>query len=506
MSTTAITEIRRGFYLDSVALMRLSREIASMEGVVGAALMMGSPSNLAVMRDAGLLGEDCDARPNDLVLALRASDAASAEAARQAAFAGLDAPRASGAAEARAWRPRSLAAAVEALPEANLALISVPGEFAASEAHKALRRGLNVMLFSDNVTLADERALKEDARGRGLLMMGPDCGTAIIAGTPLAFANRVRAGGVGVIGASGTGIQEVTSLISEGGGGISHAIGTGGRDLGVEIGGITTLMAMDLLDADPETESVVLISKPPHPEVARAVAARIAQSAKPHVLCFIGADDLALPANARQAPDLCAAAEYALGRPVGEGFDIGAEAAAAPGRRRDGRIEGLYSGGTLAAEAQVILRAAGRQVVSNAPVPGAGRPGPGDAGADRVLDLGGDEYTRGRPHPMIDPALREQMLAPVLADPQVSVVLLDLVLGVGAHPDPAAGIAAVLAAAGPRRPPVVVSVTGTAGDPQGRARQVAALQAAGAVVAPSNAHAARLAGALAGGVGRGAGG
>lgn len=504
MSATTITEIRRGFYLDSVALMRLSREIAGMEGVVEAALMMGSPANLAIMRDAGLLEDACDARPNDLVLAFRARDAASAEAARQAALAGLDGPRVA-AAKTGTWRPRSLAAAVEALPTANLALISVPGDFAAAEARKALRLGLNVMIFSDNVTLDDERSLKEEARARGLLMMGPDCGTAIIGGTPLAFANRVRRGTVGVIGASGTGIQEVTSLISEGGGGISHAIGTGGRDLGGDIGGITTLMAMDLLDADPGTELVVLISKPPHPDVAQAVAARIERSAKSHILCFIGAADMALPANAVQAHDLCAAAEQALGRPVAADFDVSAVAAAASGQRRDGRIEGLFSGGTLAAEAQILLRAAGRQVVSNAPVPGVGRPGSDDTGADRILDLGDDDYTRGRPHPMIDPASRDGLLAEALADPQVAVVLLDLVIGLGAHADPAAGIAAAVAAAGVGRPPVVASVTGTAGDPQGLARQVATLQAAGIAVAPSNAHASRLACALAGGVGRGPG-
>ena len=492
MSGTIVTEVRKGFYLDSVALMRLSREVAEMDGVVEAALMMGSPSNLAIMRDAGLLPDGCDARPNDLVLALKARDAAAAEAARAAAIAGLDRPKPS-AAEGQAWRPRSLAAGVQALPSANLALVSVPGDFAAAEARKALRRGLNVLMFSDNVSIEDELSLKEEARERGLLMMGPDCGTAIINGAPLAFANRVRRGGVGIIGASGTGTQEVACLISESGGGISHAIGVGGRDLKREIGGITTLMAMDLLDADEATASVVLISKPPHPEVARKVVERIARSPKRYVVCFIGAERMDLPANARQASNLLHAAALGHGHVAGDGFAAGQAAADAAGERRRGRIEGLFAGGTLAAEAQLVLRAGGRSVVSNAPVPGVSLPGQGGEDADRVLDLGDDEYTRGRPHPMIDPTVRDDMLRAALNDPKVSVILVDMVIGFGAHADPAGHLAGILGAHVGARPPVVASVTGTAEDPQGRARQVAALEAAGVTIAPSNAQACEVA-------------
>lgn len=312
MSEYVLTEFRKGFYLDSVVLMRLSREIAAMDGIVEAALMMGSPSNIAIMRDAGLLKGDAGARSNDLVLALRARSEVAAKKALSAALRTLERPKGSSA-EGRAWRPRTLAAAVREVPDANLALISVPGEFAAAEARKALRRGLNVLMFSDNVLLEDELSLKEEARDFGLLMMGPDCGTAIINGVPLAFANRLQRGSIGIIGASGTGVQEVSCLISEAGGGISHAIGVGGRDLKREIGGITTLMAMDALDADESTDSVVLISKPPHPEVARKVIERIAHSSKPYTVCFIGAETLDLPGNARQAHTLRQAAELAMG-------------------------------------------------------------------------------------------------------------------------------------------------------------------------------------------------
>ncbi|MDQ4060195.1 MAG: oxidoreductase, partial [Pseudomonadota bacterium] len=339
MSTTILNEVRKGFYLDSVALMRLSRRIAGMPGVAEAALMMGTPSNKRILADAGLLSErGTAAQGNDLVIGIRAESDEAARAALAEAASQLDKPRAA-AAEGAAWRPRTLRAALKTLPDANLALVSVPGDFAAAEARKALRRGLHVMIFSDNVAIAQERALKEEARALGRLVMGPDCGTAIINGVPLAFANRVRRGDIGVIGASGTGIQEVTSLIAQAGGGISQAIGVGGRDLSEAVGGITTLMAIDVLDADPVTRRIVLISKPPHPEVARAVASRIGRSPKPFTVCFVGLDHMELPPNARFAPTLKAAAEDALdGRAIEADFPPEIPAS----ERRPGLLIGLY--------------------------------------------------------------------------------------------------------------------------------------------------------------------
>jgi FdrA protein len=258
-------------------------------------------------------------------------------------------------------------------------------------------------------------------------------------------------------------------------------------------------MAMDALDADAGTEAIVLISKPPHPDVARQVIARIANSAKPHVVCFIGADALELPDNARQAHTLCEAAELAMGSGrIGAGFDIAGRAAALRDRvRPGGRIEGLFSGGTLAAEAQVLLAASARRLVSNAAIPGVrGLEDDWREGADRIIDLGADEYTRGRPHPMIDPGVRDDMLRAALADPAVGVVLVDLVIGYGAHPDPAGHLAQVLDGRGLADVPVVASVTGTRLDPQNLAAQTARLEAAGVVVAPSNAQACELALAL----------
>lgn len=482
-----VNEVRRGFYLDSVALMRLSRSIADLPGVEEAALMMATPSNRQLMADAGLLSPESEtAGGGDLIVALRAETAAAGEAARAEAARLLDEGRRP-AGTAAAWRPRSLRAAVKALPEANLALISVPGAFAAAEARKALRRGLHALIFSDNVPLAEEAALKREARERGLLVMGPDCGTAILNSVPLAFANVVPRGDIGIVGASGTGMQEISSLIAQGGGGISQAIGVGGRDLKEEVGGITTLMALDLLGRDPETRHVVIVSKPPAPAVAERVLARVRDLGKGCTLCFIGAPPQDAPSGIRMVTTLKAAALDALGQEPAP-FDTGTRARATRGTK----LRGLFSGGTLCAEAQSILRDAGEVLASNAPIPGVPQVAENSDG-HFLLDLGSDEYTQGRPHPMIDPSVRDEALQQALSDSALGVVLLDLVIGYGAHADPAGHLANLLGDQPAEGPVVVASVTGTDADPQGRRTQIARLEAAGVLVAPCNADAALLA-------------
>jgi FdrA protein len=375
---------------------------------------------------------------------------------------------------------------VQAQPAANLALISVPGDFAAAEARKALRRGLHVMVFSDNVAIEDEIALKNEAMERGLLMMGPDCGTAILNGVPIAFANNVRRGGIGIVGASGTGIQEVSCLISRRGGGISHAIGVGGRDLKEEVGGISTLMAMEALDADQATNHIVVISKPPAAGVAEAVIARAERCTKPVTICFIGDEPRSNGAHITYANTLKGAAEAARG---GKAFGFFSFVAPPlpPGRNR---VRGLYSGGTLAAEAQIVFLQGDAPVASNAPVPGASFLSEG-IDAHVFLDLGDDAYTRGRPHPMIEPAIRQEPLAEALNDSSVGVLLVDVVIGHGAHEDPAGQLVDMLQAAAQDTMPVIIaSVTGTDEDPQCYSLQMAILREAGIIVAPSNADAA----------------
>ena len=440
--------VERGRYLDSVALMRVSRRVGALAGVEAAALMIGTPSNKALLREAGLLCADGErAEPNDLIIAVRASNAAAAMDAAVAMLAEKPAQPSAG-----LRTTSSLRRGLELEPQANLALISVPGAFAAQEARNALERGLNVMVFSDNVSIEDEVALKRLAKERGLLVMGPDCGTALIAGAPLAFANVVPRGEIGIASASGTGLQEVSCLIARLGGGVSHGIGVGGRDLDERVGALGMLSAIDLLDADPATKTLVLISKPPSPRVASAVLERVRQSKKRSVVCFLGAN----------GSTLTEAAEQAMGKKL---------AADTPSTgRAKGRVLGLYCGGTLAAEAEILL---------------------GDSG--ECVDLGDDEFTRGRPHPMIEPELRNEHIRKALADPAIGVLLFDVVLGFGAHADPAGVLLEGLKGS---KKVAIASVTGTEQDPQGFSRQVAKLRAAGVHVAPSNAYAARLARSL----------
>jgi len=489
-----LNDVRQRFYLDSVALMRYARQLIGLPGVSNAALMIGTPSNKQILADAELLSKPGQsAGANDLIIAVRADDEDAAQAALNKAQALLTQPAAQQKGRQSRRQVRSLMGALQQLPEANLALISVPGEFAAVEARKALRRGLHVMLFSDNVSLSDERSLKLEAQERGLLLMGPDCGTAILGGAPLAFANVVPRGDIGLISASGTGLQEVSCLIARLGGGVSHAIGVGGRDLKDEIGAISTLMAFDALERDASTRHIVLISKPPGSKVTALILERIARSRKPVTLCFMGVSSLSLPPHAKLAITLQDAAEKALGQNLPEPAITLPELGS--GRRW---LRGLYSGGTLCAEAQAILRELpGLQ--SNVPLSGiATYEKKAEKPVHSLLDLGADDYTVGRPHPMLDPAMRNQLLADTLRDNTVAVILLDVVIGYGAHADPAAALAKTITAAPTQRPVIIASVTGTEADPQGYSRQRAVLRKAGVLVAGSNAQATQWAGRLLG--------
>ena len=467
-----LNRVERGVYRDSVALMRVARALAERPGVESAALMIGTPSNKALMRDAGLLGAEAEsAAPNDVVIALRAADESAAQAAIAAAIGLLE--EKSAAAPDLIPRSRTLAGAMEALPGANLAIVSIPGEFAALQARAALEHGLHVLVFSDNVPLEAEAELKRLARDKGLLLMGPDCGTALIAGMPIAFANSVPRGDIGILSASGTGLQEVSCLIARAGGGVSHGIGVGGRDLDAAVGGLGTLAALDALEADPQTRKIVLISKPPAPEVAQRVLERAAKSRKPFVACLLGARDMKLPPNARLARTLCDAAEMALEATIEDPRHELPKTLA-------GRfVRGLYCGGTLCVEAELVFR---RQEL------------PVGERTHRFVDLGADQYTRGRPHPMIEPELRTPHLRAALADSSIAALIVDVVLGYGAHPDPA-GVLVQAIHGGTK--PVIASVTGTERDPQGYSRQVARLREAGVLVCPSNAHAAAYAAKLA---------
>lgn len=506
------TKVIPNLYRDSISLMQLSAMLAALPGVNEVSAVMATPTNLALLADAGLERGRIAAGPNDLLIALRGKSSGALEAALATAVSALDTPAASvtsgGPGE---MRPRSLQMGLARSPEATLALISTPGEYAAAEAMKALRLGLNVMLFSDNVELDSEVELKRYARAHNLLVMGPDCGTAIISGVPLGFANGVRRGAIGVVGASGTGTQQVTCLVHRHGAGISHAIGTGGHDLHRDVGGITMLQGIRALAADESTKVIVLVSKPPAPEVAEVVLGEAMQCGKPVVVNFIGAAAASVrgrnlyPATTLEHAALAAVA-LARGRKP-----VGARPRALPpvriGRMSSSQryVRGLYSGGTFCYEASMLLGASLGEVWSNAPVDpklqlGSVRKSKGHT----LIDLGDDEFTRGRPHPMIDFRLRNERLLAEAEDREVAVILLDVVLGFGAHPDPAAELVPVIeqARAAARRKKRNIAfigfVCGTELDPQGFERQEQALRAAGMILAGSNAQAVRIAESIVG--------
>lgn len=453
-------ELRRGAYADSVTLLQVSRTVQGVPGVAAAQVAMATPLNVEVLTEMGFVVPD-GAGTNDLVVAIRLA----AEGDLDAALAGVDAAlretgrRDNGPTEEAP--PRTTASALRRTPGA-VALVSVPGPSAFVEAMDALEAGSDVMVFSDNVPVEQELVLKRYAAERSLLVMGPDCGTAVVGGLGLGFANVVSPGPVGIVAASGTGCQQVLALLDHAGVGVASALGVGGRDLAAEIRGLATREALRRLDEDPAVELVVLVSKPPAPDVADEIQSYAASLSTPVALALLGPGQ----------PDLTAAVADVLrrlGRDVPSWPVTGWAGAPSSGRL----LRGLFAGGTLAGEARLIATEA---------------LGP-DTG-HTFVDFGDDAYTAGRAHPMIDPTLRLEHLARAAADQETAVVLLDVVLGHGAEADPAALLAPAIAAV---RQPVVVAVVGTAADPQGRERQVRALADAGAEVHLSNACATRRA-------------
>jgi FdrA protein len=521
--------VKRGMYVDSITLMQLARSLSALEGIEEATALMATPANLQLLAEAGLapfVGITDEPRDSDVLIVVRALDAAHAEAALDTAEMQLsgqtraDVPTATEAHHIRL--PRSLEQAARMHPQANIAVISVPGMYAALEAQQALRAGLHVFLFSDNVSLEDEIALKSLGSELDLLVMGPDCGTARLNGMGLGFVNVVPDGPVGIVGASGTGMQQVMCLLAQAGHGISQAIGCGGRDLSAEVGGITALQGLHMLQEDMETRVIVLISKPPAPAVAERVLATASSGTKPVVVIFLGTDpDIwqgtygahvhfarTLSEAARLAGSLCEtelsasaqdadeephkyASLAARGQPAVIQSTSGAHADQPP------YLAALFAGGTLCDEALHIWGELLGPVYSNIPLNPAWRWREGlRRQGHYALDLGSDEYTRGRPHPMIDPEARLKYLREAANDPQIGVILLDIVLGYCAHPDPAAIYAPTIqqgmqqASHAGRALNYVISLCGTTDDPQQLSRQQASLHAAGAEVYVSNAEAA----------------
>lgn len=508
------TLVKTSEYHDSVSLMLVARELSKMTGISDAAVVMATEPNKGILREAGLLTEAAQsATPNDLVIAISGDEAVLEAALEQAN--GLLIKKAGGEGASAEFRPKTIRGAVKANPGANVAVISVAGRYAADEAWQALKKGLHVLLFSDNVTMEDEIALKIYARDHGLLLMGPGAGTAILNGVALGFANVIPSGPVGIVSAAGTGLQEVSTLIAKNGMGITQGLGTGGRDLKEQVGGIMMLEGLKALQEDPATRVIVLVSKPPAASVTRQVLDQVGLSKKPTVVCFMGGNlrSEQLPPNAIPAQTLQ------------EGGLLGAKMAGAhlPEldqilREEDQQLEqkatelrqhlkpaqrylrGLYSGGTLCYESQVIWSSLFPEpVYSNAPLDKALTLADSNHSVGHsIVDLGEEEFTVGRPHPMIDNDLRIRRLLQEARDPDVAVILFDVVLGYGAHPDPVSELgpavrkARKLAQEDGREILFIASVTGTEADPQVLSRQTEALRDAGVVVCSCNAAASRL--------------
>jgi len=481
-------DVRRGAYYDSVMLMQLQRGLINLPGIVDAGVVMATPANCDLLAANNLLPDAITANPDDLLIVVRAENDSLASEAIEQVDSLLAKKRSS---TSQDFRPRSLSAAVKQLPESNWVLISVPGRYAAGVAREALHLDKHVFLYSDNVSLEDEISLKKAAREKGLLVMGPDCGTAIINGVGLGFANRVRRGPIGLVGASGTGLQAVAAHIHNLGGGVSHAIGTGGRDLKSEVGAITAHQALDLLARDLETKVIVLISKPPSSEVATQLLAAAQSMEKPVVIDFIGYPPPAHKlGNLHFAISLNEAAEMAvnLSQNMEEGFSIRKQP-------NHGYLRGLFSGGTLAYETMLGFQATLSPLYSNAPITDHQLlKDPLHSEGHTIIDLGDEFFMVGRLHPMIDNDLRIRRMKQEAADHEVSLILFDVVLGEGSHPNPASELAPVIAELKAKRPALefVAIVIGTQDDFQNIDSQISQLVSAGVVVYRTLANAINL--------------
>lgn len=463
---------------------------------------MGTPANKELLAHSGLLTPEGErAGADDLVIAVRSADATAGEAAL-AQVDELLARRHADGVDA-GYRPKSIEAAANLLPAAQWVLVSVPGRYAAGVAREALRLRKHVFLYSDNVSIEDEIALKRTAADQGLLVMGPDCGTAMVNGVGLGFANKVRRGPIGLVGASGTGLQLAMARIHQLGSGVSHALGTGGRDLAEAVGGVTACQALDLLANDPATQVIVIISKPPSATVANNLLRVARACGKPVVVDFIGYHaEEPVQGNLYFVQTLDAAAELAV-ELAGLEEEVMAAPAPPPFMPEQRYLRGLFSGGTLAYEALLLLRDYLPAVYSNAPLDAQFYLEKATESKEHtIIDLGADEFTVGRLHPMMDNDLRVKRLLQEAADPATAVVLLDVVLGYGSHPDPAAELGSAIrqarqvAQGAGRHLEVIAIVVGTDEDPQDMGAQIEQLKAAGATVELSNEAAVKRAGEL----------
>lgn len=517
-----LSTVKQNHYQDSMKLMQISRDLTNSPGIKRALAIMATEANLKTLRDAGLLETLPRALgANDLIVAVEAESETAGRDALGKIDLFLAAP--SGGAEPAAGY-RSFEEALSPPGGPNIAVVSVPGEFAKLEVSRAIKNNIHTFLFSDNLNIDEEVELKRRASDKGLLMMGPGCGTAIINGAGFGFANIVRRGPVGIVAAAGTGLQEVASLIHNWGLGVSHGIGVGGRDLSEKVGGIMTLKAMDLLQRDENTEIMLLVSKPAPTEIVRKIVEKARCGEKPFAMCLLGENRLPAEENIFFTGTLEDLSLLAVNLARGRGEKRAGVSDAAlkryarnfAGSLRPSQkyVRGLFSGGTLCYEAQKILASSLGKIYSNAPLSKDCLLR--DSNKSRghcCVDLGEEEFTVGRPHPMIDSTLRGERIIREAKDPRTAVILLDIVLGHGSGADPAGELLPAIrqakeTAAGKNRSLAFIAhVCGTDEDPQSLDSQSRKLRANGVRIAATNAQGARAAALIAqlaseGGAGR----
>jgi succinyl-CoA synthetase alpha subunit len=493
------TVVKKGSYHDSVVLMLLTNQISTVEGVRKVSIMMATPANKDIFKQSGLDTEELmESTANDMVVVADVEDDSLLGTIMSEVDQFFQKQSADNADKKGTESVKSWDKALEKLPDANLAVISIPGVYAALEADRALDEGMNVFMFSDNVTIEDEKKLKEKAHAKGLAVMGPDCGTGIIQGVPIAFTNSVAPGPIGIIGASGTGIQELTTIIDRLGEGVTNAIGTGGRDLSAEVGGITMMDMINAMESDDTVKVLIVISKPPEKTVREKISDRLSICKKPVITLFLGEKPEYHEENFYHTYTLDEAARLAVSLVRGEEVKEGEVKADKSGfYTADAKktIKAYYSGGTLAGEAAMLIKDALQLKVPPQKAEGYMLKTEGHI----VVDLGDDAYTQGKPHPMIDPAKRIECMQEAVDDESTGVVLLDIMLGYGSHEDMAGVLIPTIkelqekADAAGRKVFFIATVCGTRKDFQGYDEAVNKLKDADVLVCETNKLAVRTA-------------
>ncbi len=511
------THIIKQEYRDSVQLMRSASAASKLEGVVLASVLMGTPKNKPLLEEVNLLTPEAkDAGPNDIIISIRAKTDASANDAIAFIIDFLAQEIASS--DDISLSYKSIRGALTSVKEANLAVISVPGQFATRETRIALEKNLNVLLFSDNVSIDDEIILKKMAHEKGLVVMGPDCGTAMVKNVGLGFANVVIPGPIGIVAASGTGTQEVLVLCHKGGIGVTHAIGTGSRDVKDLVGGISMIDGLKALDQDPSIELIIIVSKPPEEATMNKVLKEVKSCSKPVIINFLGKKAgyfkhpgisltvTTLEEAASSAMNYFKTNELTLKQITFNDEDMVNSILKESQNTLNSNqkyIRGLYAGGTFTLEATMIISgilSSNENLWTNVGLKGSKIiDNPRLSKEHTLIDLGADEFTIGKPHPMIDQNERTQRFLKEISDPEVAVILLDFVFGYGSHEDPVEDMKDAFSEwkSSPNPIPIIAHICGTELDPQDYSKSYTMLKDLGIIVMPSNAQAARLAALIA---------